>query len=484
MATPAVDQLAFDYFPGNIINNELVDTETTRHSIDPSTGQPLYEVPVADKDDLDLAVKFAKAAFKKWSKTSFDDRAKLLIAFSDAIEKYREEFEILSTKESGKPIAVAKVEIGLTIDFLHAFAKMEIKDEVLEEDDERTIYQTWMPLGVCAGIVPWNWPVLLAVVKIAQALITGNCFVVKPSPYTPYCDLKLGEIAMDIFPPGVLQVLSGDDSLGPLLTEHPGIDMVSFTGSIRTGSLVAQSCSKTLKRFVLELGGNDAAIVCEDVDIAKCVPMLASSAFYQSGQICMDVKRIYIYEKIYDEFRDAMVQFTKDNIKTGDAFGQDTFVGPLQNKMQLDLVKGMYEDIQSCGWKTALEGKVHHDKSGYYVEPAIIDNPPDDSRIVVEEPFGPIVPLLKWSDEEDVITRANSSNTGLGASVWSKDVAKAEKIARELSAGSVWVNAHFQVSPNVPFGGHKQSGFGTELGVSGLKQYMNPRSLWVFKKTF
>lgn len=326
--------MAFDSFPGNIINNEIIVTETTRHSINPSTGEPLYEVPVASKDDLEAAVKHAKTAFTKWSETSFDERSKLLLAFADAIEKHREDFENLSTKESGKPITLAKSEIAMTIEFLRAFAKIEIKDEILEETNERTIYQTWVPLGVCAGIVPWNWPVMLAITKMGPALITGNCFILKPSPYTPYCDLKLGEIGMSIFPPGVLQILSGNDSIGPLITEHPGIDMVTFTGSIPTGKLVAQGCSKSLKRYVLELGGNDAAIVCDDVDIAKCLPKIASMAFLNSGQICMDVKRIYIHERIYDEFRDAMVQFTKDNIKTGDAFGQDTFVGPLQNKMQ------------------------------------------------------------------------------------------------------------------------------------------------------
>lgn len=324
----------FEVFQGNIINNEIVGTKTTRHSINPSTGQPLYDVPVASKEDLDSAVKHARASFSTWSQTSFEERSKLLLAFADAIESYREEFENLTTKESGKPITLAKTEVTMAISCLRAFAKMEIKDEVLEETDERIIYQTWMPLGVCAGIIPWNWPLMVAVGKIGPGLLTGNCMILKPSPYTPYCGLKLGEIGRSVFPPGVLQVLSGDDNIGPLITEHPDVNMVTLTGSIRTGKLVAQSCSKTLKRYVLELGGNDAAIICEDVEIPKCLPKIATLAFLNSGQICMDIKRIYIHENIYDKFRDAMVQFTKDNIKTGDAFAQDTFVGPLQNNMQ------------------------------------------------------------------------------------------------------------------------------------------------------
>ena len=211
---------------------------------------------------------------------------------------------------------------------------MEVKDEVLREDDEKTIYSTYPPIGVCAGIVPWNWPILLGLGKLGPALITGNTFIMKPSPYTPYCDLKLGELAAQVFPPGVVQVLSGDDNLGPWITEHPGIDKIAFTGSIATGKLVAASCAKTLKRYVLELGGNDAAIVCEDVDIDKCLPKIAMMSFLNSGQICMLTKRIYIHEKIYDEFRDRMVEFMKGNIKTGAGTEEGVVVGPVQNKMQ------------------------------------------------------------------------------------------------------------------------------------------------------
>ena len=459
-------------------------TPETRHSIDPATGEPLYEVPVARKEDLDKAVQHARKAFKTWSKTTFDERAKLLLAFADAIEENREDLEKLQTMEQGKPIGLANTEFTMAIQWLRTFATMEIKDEVLQDDEEKTIYATFPPIGVCGGIVPWNWPVLLGLGKVGPALITGNTFIMKPSPFTPYCDLKLGELGISIFPPGVFQVLSGNDDLGPWLTEHPDVDMISFTGSIPTGKRVAASCAKTLKRCVLELGGNDAAIVCEDVDIEKCLPKITTLAFLNSGQICMLAKRIYVHEKIYDQFRDAMVDFTKNNIKTGGGFEENITVGPVQNKMQFELVKDMYSQAEKQGWKTALHGKVRETSKGYFVEPAIIDNPPEDSRIVVEEPFGPIVPLLKWSDDDDVIERANALKTGLGASVWAKDLTRAEKMARQLSAGSVWVNSHFDVAPNVPFGGHKESGIGMEWGIEGLKHYTNTRSLWVWKKIF
>ncbi|KAJ5692503.1 hypothetical protein N7462_001926 [Penicillium macrosclerotiorum] len=435
-------------YPGNIINNKFVSTAKTRHSLNPSNALPLYEVPVATQEDVDAAVDAAKTAFKTWSKTSFEERAKLLLKYADLVEANRVELEKLLVKEQGKPLGLAKTEFDMALTWLRTFATMEVKDEVLDENDERTIIQTFPPIGVSCGIVPWNWPVLLGLGKVGPALMTGNTFIMKPSPYTPYTDLKLGELGMAVFPPGVFQVLSGGDDLGPMLTEHPGIDKISFTGSIATGKRVMASCAKTLKRVTLELGGNDPAIVCEDVDIDKILPKIATLAFLNSGQICMLVKRLFIHEKIYDQFRDAMVQFVKTTAKTGDGFEPDVLVGPLQNNMH-----------------------AHR-------------QPPDDSRIVTEEPFGPIIPLLKWTDEDEVLKRANSGEHGLGASVWTKDLARGERLARELSAGSVWVNSHFDVAPNVPFGGHKFSGLGSEWGMTGMKAYCNSRSLWIWKKIY
>jgi len=257
----------------------------------------------------------------------------MLVAYADAIEAEREELEKLLVKESGKPLGLSKTEFDMSLRWLRAFATMEVKDEVLDDNEDRTIIQTFPPLSVCCGIVPWNWPVLLGLGKIGPALITGNVIIVKPSPFTPYCDLKLGEIGTRIFPPGVLQVISGDDSLGPMLTEHPDIDKITFTGSIETGKRVMQSCAKTLKSVTLELGGNDPAIICDDVDIDAIVPKIATLVFLNSGQICMLIKRIYVHENIYDMFRDALVTYAK-TIKVGDGFEPDVLIGPLQNSMQ------------------------------------------------------------------------------------------------------------------------------------------------------
>lgn len=438
-------------------------------------------MPYATKENVDSAVQHARKAFKSWSRTTFGERARLLLEYADALDANREPLERLLVLEQGKPLGLAKAEFSMTLEWLRAFATMEVRDEVLDDNDERTITQTFPPLGVCCGIVPWNWPVLLGLGKVGPALITGNTIIIKPSPFTPYCDLKLGEIGMGIFPPGVFQVLSGGDELGPMLTAHPGIDKISFTGSVETGKKVMQSCAKTLKRVTLELGGNDPAIICEDVDIDAIVPKITTLAFLNSGQICMLIKRLYVHEKIYDRFRDSMVTFAK-SIKTGDGFEPDVLVGPIQNSMQYGKVKDMYSEMSKCNWTQALEGQVIKNSKGYFISPAIIDNPPEDSRIVTEEPFGPIVPILKWSDEDDVIERANNSKAGLGASVWSKDLDRAERMARCLSAGSVWINSHFDVAPNVPFGGHKWSGLGSEWGMTGLKAYCNSRSLWKWKR--
>ena len=290
-------------------------------------------MPVSTKHDVDVAVDNARRAFKSWSKTTFAERARLLLQYADVIEANRQPLEILLVKEQGKALSVAQREFNMSIEWLRTFATMEVKDEVLDDNNECTIIQTFPPLGVCCGIVPWNFPVLLALGKVGPALMTGNTIIVKPSPFTPYCDLKLGELAMNIFPPGVIQVLSGGDDLGPMLTEHPGINKITFTGSSTTGRLVMRSCAVNLKRLTLELGGNDPAIVCEDVDIDAIAPKITQLAFLNSGQICMLVKRLYVHEAIYDKFRDAMVKIAQ-TMKTGDGLDPNVFVGPIQNSMQ------------------------------------------------------------------------------------------------------------------------------------------------------
>ncbi|CAI7576697.1 unnamed protein product [Penicillium pancosmium] len=463
----------------NVINNQLSSTATTRHSINPATSRPNPEVPVSTQEDLDKAVKAARDAFKVWSKTSFEERRKALHAYADAIEANADGFAKTLTMEQGKPLSQSTVEVGMAGTWIRGLTALEIPINTIEETEERKIIQRYTPLGVCGAIVPWNFPVLLAIGKIAPALYTGNTIIVKPSPFTPYCDIKLVELATQFFPPGVVQVLSGDDALGPMITEHAGIDKISFTGSIATGKRVMASCAKTLKRVTLELGGNDPCILCEDVDIDAIIPKIGILSYLCSSQICMMIKRLYVHEKIYDEFLEKLVAFVK-TLKVGDGTEADTFFGPVQNKMQYEKAKDLFSSISADELKAVLGGSIE-DSKGYFIHPTIIDNPPESSRVVQEEPFAPILPVMKWSDEDDVIAKANALETGLGASVWSKDFERGTRIADQLQSGVVWVNSHFDVQPNAPFGGHKQSGLGVEWGLSGLLGYCNSQTQWLKK---
>ncbi|GIJ88214.1 hypothetical protein Asppvi_007132 [Aspergillus pseudoviridinutans] len=470
--------MSFDFTTfHNVINNELTTTAQTRHGINPANRQPNPEVPVSTQEDLDRAVDAARKAFRTWSKTSVDERRTALNTFADKIEANKDALARLMTQEQGKPLSQSTVEVRMAVQWTRTLPTIEIPETVIEDTDEHTIIQRYTPLGVCGAIVPWNFPVLLAVGKIVPAVYTGNTVIVKPSPFTPYCGLKLAELAAQCFPPGVVQALSGGDDLGPMITEHPGIDKISFTGSTLTGKRVMASCAKTLKRVTLELGGNDPAIVCDDVNIDAVIPKIGILSFLCSSQICMMVKRLYVHEKIYDEFREKLVAFVA-SLKVGDGTEPDVFFGPVQNDMQYGKAKDLVESLSAEGLTTALGGTIQ-DSAGYFVPPIIVDNPPESARVVQEEPFAPILPMLKWSDEDDVIARANATEMGLGASVWSKDMARARRIADQLESGSVWINSHFDVSPKAPFGGHKSSGIGTEWGLNGLTAYCNSQTLWV-----
>ncbi|RJE20996.1 Aldehyde dehydrogenase [Aspergillus sclerotialis] len=450
----------------NVINNELTSTAQSRHGINPPNKKPNPAVRVSTQEDLNRAVTAAQQAFLSWSKIPVGERRTAIYEFANGIEANKDMFAKMLTAEQGKPLSQATTEVEMAVHWARTIPTIEIPITVLEESDEHEIIERHTPMGVVGAIVPWNFPVLLAVGKIVPALYTGNTIILKPSPFTPYCDLKLAELAIQYFPTGVFQALSGDNDLGPIMTEHPGIDKISFTGSILTGKRVMASCAKTLKRLTLELGGNDPVIICDDVDIDAIIPTIGVLSFLCSSQICMMIKRLYVHEKIYDEFRDKLAKHVQD-LKVGEGTRPDTFIGPVQNSMQFDKAKDLFDSLSSEGLKPV---------------PTLVDNPPDNSRVVVEEPFAPILPLLKWSDENDVIARANDSQTGLGASVWSSDIDRANRMALQLQAGSVWVNSHFQVAPNVPFGGHKASSIGMEWGLTGLLGYCNTQSLWLKKK--
>ncbi|KAF3812099.1 putative aldehyde dehydrogenase FUS7 [Colletotrichum gloeosporioides] len=475
MAANGTSKLDFTKFY-NVINGKLETTPKTRHGLNPSTLEPLAEVPLSTAEDVDRAVQAARTAQEAWAETPYEERKKAVAKLGDLMEENLNEFAVMLSKEQGKPIGFAQFEISEAIKHFRGVPTLPFPEEVVSDDPDRRVITRYVPLGVAVGIVPWN-----SVGKICPALITGNAFILKPSPFTPYCDLKIVELAQQVFPPGVFQALSGDDNLGPWLTSHPGVDKVSFTGSTATGKRVMESCAKTLKRVTLELGGNDAAIVLPDVDIKAVAPKIVTLALYNSGQVCIAIKRIYIHESIYDELLAEMANVV-NSFPVGDGQQEGTMLGPVQNQMQFERVKDLLKDIEEQKHKLAAGSTAPASNGkGYFITPTMVDNPPDNSRIVVEEPFGPVFPVLKWSDEKEVIQRANNTDMGLGASVWSKDLEKAQAIAKKLKAGNVWINTHLELQYDAPFGGHKQSGIGYEYGAGGLKAYCNAQSMFITK---
>ena len=455
------------------INGEAVVTKNTQPVYNPATRAVFAEVPDASKELLDDTVRAARQALGPWRNTPVSQRQTAMEDFADLLEAHSEELMTLLTREQGKPRAGAEFEVLGSVAWIRAIATQSLPDELVEETDERRVITRFTPVGVVGAIVPWNFPILLSIWKIAPALMAGCTLVLKPSPYTPLCDLKMVELAQQAFPPGVLSAVSGGDNLGKWITSHPGINKVAFTGSTETGRHVMRSAADTIKRVTLELGGNDPAIVLPDVDAKAIAPELFWAAFQNNAQFCNVSKRLYIHEDVYDEVRDALVEFIKANIKVGDGTLEDTDLGPIQNSMQYGKVKDYFADCHANGYNFALGGKIDENAKGWFVPVSLVDNPPENSRIVQEEPFGPILPLLKWSDEDDVIARANDTIYGLGATVWGKDLNAVERIGSQLEAGTVWLNEVHQYSPFQAFGGHKQSGLGCENSLHGLMEYTN-----------
>lgn len=443
--------------------------------INPATEQRLASVPDASRTQLDEAVRAAKAAYPGWSSRPVAERQALVARIGDAIEAHAEEFMRLLTLEQGKARAGAEWEIGGSVIWCREIAKQELGVHLAEKSEHRTVETRRVPLGVVGAITPWNFPVLLAIWKIAPALVAGNVMVLKPSPWTPLCTLKLGELLRGILPPGVLNVVSGGNDLGAWLTQHPDVRKISFTGSTATGRKIMESAAGNLKRITLELGGNDPAIVLPDVDVEKTARDLFWAAFQNSSQFCVAAKRLYIHDAIYDELSQALVAYAQ-TVKMGDGSHQGTDLGPIQNSMQFDKLKALLSDARERGCKFLLGGDVAEGK-GYFMPITIVDNPPEDSRVVTEEAFGPVLPLMRFHDVEDVIARANNSEYGLAASVWGKDIEAARAIAERIEAGTVWINEIHSFSPHVAFGGHKQSGIGIENALEGLSEYTNAQTI-------
>jgi acyl-CoA reductase-like NAD-dependent aldehyde dehydrogenase len=468
-----------DFFSNHVmtIDGKPAMAGATIDVINPATEEVIAGAPDASRDQLEQAVAAARRAFPAWRDTPLAERQALVAKIGDVIEAHAEDFMRLLTMEQGKARAGAEWEIFGSVAWCRAVAAQLLEVEKVADQPDRRVETRRVPIGVVGAITPWNFPILLAIWKIAPALATGNTMVLKPSPYTPLGTLKLGELLQGVLPPGVLNIVSGGNDLGAWITQHPDIGKISFTGSTATGRRIMESASGNLKRITLELGGNDPAIVMPDVDPKKVAKDLFWAAFQNSAQFCVAAKRLYVHEDIYDAVRDEMVAYAQ-TVKVGDGSQQGTDLGPIQNRMQFEKVKDLLADTRRIGANIVAGGEAV-EGPGYFIPVTIVDNPPDDSRVVTEEAFGPVLPLLKFSDVDDVIARANDTEYGLAASVWSKDTAAALRIAERIEAGTVWINEIHVFGPHIAFGGHKQSGMGVENALDGLAEYTNPQTITV-----
>ncbi|HEY9237040.1 MAG TPA: aldehyde dehydrogenase family protein, partial [Phenylobacterium sp.] len=396
------------------------------------------------------------------------ERRAALAAMADVIQANAAEIGRILTQEQGKPLQDAIGEAYGASAFFRYFSNIDLPTKILEDSPQKKVELRRRPLGVVGAIVPWNFPLILMAFKVPAALLAGNTVVLKPAATTPLATLKIAELVKDLLPAGVLNVIADANDLGGELTKHPDIRKISFTGSTETGRKVMAGAADALKRITLELGGNDAGIVLGDVDPVETAPKIFGAAFQNSGQVCIAMKRVYVHESIYDAMCAELAKLAEAAV-VGDGLEQGTQFGPLQNKAQYEKVLGFIEEGRKDG--KVIAGGERAPGKGYFIRPTIVRDITDGSRLVDEEQFGPVLPLIKFKDAEDALRRANASDYGLGGSIWSKDLDKAYELAGRMDTGTVWINKHAELAPNLPFGGAKASGLGTELGEEGLAEF-------------
>lgn len=452
-----------------LIDGRAVEAATSFGVIDPATGSEFAACPLASVEQLDAAVAAARVAFTGWAATPVDDRAERLLAIAGAIEAEQGELAALLSREQGKPLKSALGEIGGALYWIRATAALRPVIERIEKGDGPIVEIHRRPLGVVGSITPWNFPVMIAIWHVIPALLAGNSVVIKPSPNTPLTTLLLAEIANRHLPAGVFNAVTGDVEIGSAMARHPGIDKIVFTGSTPTGRAIMRDGAANLKRLTLELGGNDAAIVLADADVETVAPRLFSAAFGNSGQICAAIKRLYVHEDIHDALAAKLAEMAAA-ATVGPGSDAGSQFGPLQNKKQFDYVAALADDARNAGGRF-LSGGSAPAGDGYFFPLSVVVDVEDGMRIVDEEQFGPILPIIRFRDAEDAVARANASENGLGGSVWSSDVSEAVALAQRLECGSAWINDHSTISPDIPFGGAKQSGIGVEFGLHGLDEY-------------
>ena len=451
-----------------LINGKMSNGSRSLDVVDPATGEVFATSACASREEIEDAVAAAAAAYPAWSATSLEERRSVLIKMAEAIEANLESIARTLTSEQGKPIADALGEVGGAAYFLRYYAGLEIPVEMIEDSEVRRVELHRKPLGVVAAIVPWNFPVLTAVNKAGAALLTGNTVVVKPAATTPLATLEIAALWQDIVPPGTVNIVTDKNDLGDVLTGHPLVRKISFTGSTNTGMKVMSAGSSTLKRMTLELGGNDSGIVLDDCDPDIVSQQLFDSAFANNGQVCIALKRLYVHDSQYDAVCAKLAEIAKTTV-VGPGSQQGTKLGPVQNRVQYDKLKALIEETRDQG--TIIAGGDSPEGSGYFINPTIVRDIADDARLVTDEQFGPVLPVMRYADINDVVERANNTSFGLGNSVWSADPERAGAVAERLDSGSVWINKHGDIGPNTPFAGAKMSGVGIEMGMHGLLEF-------------
>ncbi len=468
------------------INGESVPSKSgqTYEVKNPATGEVVDTVPKGAAEDVQSAVGAADAAFPVWRDTAPEARARLLFKGAELVRQKIDELAVLETKEQGKPVAEAKREIEHFLHGIEFYAGLASKIRgayVPLPDGKMYGMVIKQPLGVCAGIVPWNFPITLMGTKVGPALAAGNTMIVKPASTTPLTAIRIVELLNQAgLPKGVLNIVTGPGGVvGEELLRHPRVRRIAFTGETGTGKHVAECAGREMKRLTLELGGSDPMIVCEDAALDAAVTGAAVGRFYNCGQACLAVKRLYLFESIYDQFVEKLIGKVQ-RLKLGNGLDKDTRLGPLHTAAQRQEVEEQVADAVKRGAKILAGGKrpeAPEYARGYYYLPTLLVGVPDDARIVREECFGPALPIFKVKDLDEAIARANSSIFGLGSSVWTRDLTKARAAVERLEAGNVWINSLHIGFDEMPFGGVKSSGIGREHGPEALEYYLEPKGV-------
>ncbi|WP_300687239.1 aldehyde dehydrogenase family protein [Chryseobacterium sp.] len=455
--------------------------DTTFLSLNPSTLEVIGEVANTSVEEIETKIGKAKKAQKLWSARPDEERKEILLKVAEALQNNSKHLAEWITREQGKPLSGpgANFEMQACVGWTQVPASLDLPEEIVFEDETRKDILYRNPIGVVAAIAPWNWPLMIAIWQIIPSLRMGNAVIIKPSEYTTFCSLEMIRVINTVLPEDLLQVVTGRGEVGGYLTSHPEIGKIMFTGSIATGKKVIEASAKNMARLTLECGGNDAGIIVPGLDVAKHIENLFWGAFLNMGQTCACLKRLYVHQDDYEKVVNALAEYSS-HIPMGNGADETSVLGPIQNKMQYDKIQDLILDSENIGADFLFKGQ-KPDLEGYFIPVTLVGNVDNGDRIVDEEQFGPVLPIIKYKTLEEAISKANDSENGLGASVWSDDLDQAQKVAAQLEAGTVWINQHGAINPFVPFGGAKKSGYGVEFGIEGLKAVTVPKVISIKK---